>query len=126
MVVEWLCLFRKWDVAVALAKSQKYQELDQNCERWRWPVAERLLQRINLQRAPNGEVAVDTNAVSSEGSIMIVTTGNDVAGYSISEYLGIVRGIVVRSPSITQGFLGGLKQIVGGNRSIHAKQIDLQ
>ena len=40
---------------------------------------------------------------------MIVTTGNDVVGYVISEYLGIVRGIVVRSPSISQGLLGGLK-----------------
>ena len=46
---------------------------------------------------------------------MIVTTGNEVAGYAISEYLGIIRGIVVRSPNIAQGFLGGLKQMVGGN-----------
>jgi len=46
---------------------------------------------------------------------MIVTTGNDVAGKVIRKYLGVVRGIVVRSPSITQGFLGGLKQIMGGN-----------
>ena len=46
---------------------------------------------------------------------IIVTTGNEVAGYRIAEYLGIVRGIVVRSPTIAQGFLGGLKQIVGGN-----------
>ena len=47
--------------------------------------------------------------------LIIVTTGNDIAGYRISEYLGVVRGIVVRSPGIAQGFLGGLKQIVGGN-----------
>src|SRR5438128_2097628 len=46
---------------------------------------------------------------------MIVTTGNEVAGHTISQYLGVVRGIVVRSPSIAQGFLGGLNQIVGGN-----------
>jgi uncharacterized protein YbjQ (UPF0145 family) len=46
---------------------------------------------------------------------MIVTTGNDVAGHTIASYIGIVRGIVVRSPNIAQGFLGGLKQIVGGN-----------
>jgi uncharacterized protein YbjQ (UPF0145 family) len=46
---------------------------------------------------------------------IIVTTGNDVAGHRISEYLGIVRGIVVRSPTIAQGFFGGLKRIVGGN-----------
>ena len=46
---------------------------------------------------------------------MIVTTGNEVAGSTITKYIGVVRGIVVRSPSIAQGFFGGLKQIVGGN-----------
>src|SRR5438270_11408992 len=46
---------------------------------------------------------------------MIVTTGNEVTGHAIVKYLGIVRGIVVRSPTIAQGFLGGLKQMVGGN-----------
>jgi uncharacterized protein YbjQ (UPF0145 family) len=46
---------------------------------------------------------------------MIVTTGNEVSGYHIAEYLGIVRGIVVRSPGIKQGILGGLKQFIGGN-----------
>src|SRR5262249_14133302 len=46
---------------------------------------------------------------------MIVTTGNDVTGHAIAGYIGIVRGIVVRSPNLAQGFLGGLKQIVGGN-----------
>jgi uncharacterized protein YbjQ (UPF0145 family) len=52
---------------------------------------------------------------------MIVTTGNDVAGHSITNYIGIVRGIVVRSPSIAQGFFGGLKQIVGGNIESYAQ-----
>ena len=51
---------------------------------------------------------------------MIVTTGTEVAGHTIASYLGIVRGIVVRSPSITQGFLGGLKQLVGGNIESYA------
>ena len=57
----------------------------------------------------------------SRRSQIIVTTGNEVSGYVISEYLGIVRGIVVRSPSISQGLLGGLKQIVGGNIESYAK-----
>jgi uncharacterized protein YbjQ (UPF0145 family) len=46
---------------------------------------------------------------------VIVTTGNDVGGHRITEYLGVVRGIVVRSPGIKQGLLGGLKQFIGGN-----------
>lgn len=46
---------------------------------------------------------------------MIITTGNEVAGYEIVEYLGIVRGIVVRATGISRGFIGGLKSIAGGN-----------
>jgi uncharacterized protein YbjQ (UPF0145 family) len=53
--------------------------------------------------------------------VMIVTSGNEVAGKTISSYIGIVRGIVVRSPSIAQGVMGGLKQIVGGNIESYAK-----
>ncbi len=51
---------------------------------------------------------------------MITTTGNDVSDYSISEYIGLDRGIVVRSPTITQGLLGSLKQVVGGNIESYA------
>jgi uncharacterized protein YbjQ (UPF0145 family) len=52
---------------------------------------------------------------------MIVTTGNEVGDRSIAKYLGVVRGIVVRSPTISQGILGGLKQIVGGNIEAYAE-----
>src|SRR4029078_4247378 len=46
---------------------------------------------------------------------MIVTTGNGVDGREVSEYLGVVRGIVVRATGIGRGIVGGLKSIVGGN-----------
>jgi uncharacterized protein YbjQ (UPF0145 family) len=46
---------------------------------------------------------------------VIVTTANDVAGHRVREYLGVVRGIVVRSPNIGQSFVGAFKQLVGGN-----------
>lgn len=52
---------------------------------------------------------------------MIVTTGNDVAGHEIDAYLGVVRGIVVRAPSIAQGIMGGLKSLVGGNIEAYAQ-----
>lgn len=45
---------------------------------------------------------------------MIVTTTMDVEGFRIVEYRGIVRGIIVRSPTIMQGLLGGLKNMIGG------------
>jgi uncharacterized protein YbjQ (UPF0145 family) len=44
-----------------------------------------------------------------------VTTGNTLEGYEVSEYLGIVRGIVVRAQTIGQGIRGAFSQIFGGN-----------
>jgi uncharacterized protein YbjQ (UPF0145 family) len=46
---------------------------------------------------------------------VIVTTANDIAGHDVVEYLGVVRGITVRSLNIAQGFLGAVKQIAGGD-----------
>ncbi|HEV3165550.1 MAG TPA: YbjQ family protein [Isosphaeraceae bacterium] len=43
-----------------------------------------------------------------------VTTTFTIEGYRIERYLGIVRGIIVRSPTIVQGFFGSLKSIIGG------------
>lgn len=45
---------------------------------------------------------------------IIVTTTFTVEGYHISQYLGVVRGIIVRAPTISQGIMGGLKSIIGG------------
>jgi len=46
---------------------------------------------------------------------MIVTTGLNVEGKQVVEYLGVVRGIVVRATGIGRGIVGGLKSIIGGN-----------
>ena len=45
---------------------------------------------------------------------MIVSTTFDVQGRRVREYKGVVRGITVRAPTISQGILGGLKSIIGG------------
>ncbi len=51
----------------------------------------------------------------SKGTVKIpVTTTLTIEGHRIKEYKGIVRGIIVRSPTIAQGILGGLKSIIGG------------
>jgi uncharacterized protein YbjQ (UPF0145 family) len=46
---------------------------------------------------------------------MMVTTTFSFEGYKIKEYRGLVRGIIVRAPTIAQGIIGGLKNIIGGN-----------
>ena len=43
-----------------------------------------------------------------------VTTTFTIEGYRIKQYMGVVRGLVVRAPTISQGILGGLKSIIGG------------
>ncbi|MEI6535094.1 MAG: YbjQ family protein [Verrucomicrobiaceae bacterium] len=54
-------------------------------------------------------------------SPIIVTTTNDIAGANISAYLGVVRGLIVRTPNIGASILGGLKSLLGGNISQFAK-----
>ena len=45
-------------------------------------------------------------------------------GYRIKEYKGIVRGIIVRSPTIMQGLLGGLKSVIGGRISAYTEMCE--
>lgn len=45
---------------------------------------------------------------------MLITTTNDVAGYEITEVLGEVFGLTVRSRNIGSQLGAGLKSIVGG------------
>jgi uncharacterized protein YbjQ (UPF0145 family) len=52
---------------------------------------------------------------SARPAPMPVTTTFTIEGYRIRQYLGVVRGIIVRAPTISQGFFGGLKSIIGGN-----------
>ena len=52
---------------------------------------------------------------------LIVTTTNDIAGAQIDNYLGVVRGLVVRTPNIGASILGGLKSLMGGNISQFSK-----
>src|SRR5262249_7359124 len=63
------------------------------------PVGRRLLRHRNTRMA----------------SKITVTTANNLEGYEIAEYLGVVRGIVVRAQTITQGLRGALASVFGGN-----------
>jgi uncharacterized protein YbjQ (UPF0145 family) len=45
---------------------------------------------------------------------MQISTTFTIEGHKIVEYKGLVRGIIVRAPTIAQGILGGLKAIIGG------------
>ena len=49
----------------------------------------------------------------------MITTALNLDGYRITESLGIVRGITVRSRSILGNIAGGLQTLLGGNISIY-------
>lgn len=55
---------------------------------------------------------------------MIVTTAPTIEGHRIKETKGIVRGLIVRSPTIGQGFLGGLGQVFGGQNAAFTKMCE--
>ena len=44
----------------------------------------------------------------------MTTTAFELSGYRVVKTFGVVRGIIVRAPTITQNIFGGLKTIIGG------------
>lgn len=50
-----------------------------------------------------------------------VTTANELVGYKVVRYLGIVRGITVRSRSVIGNIGAGLQTLVGGNITIYTE-----
>lgn len=55
---------------------------------------------------------------------MIISTTFEIQGRPITQYLGLVRGITVRAPTIGQGIVGGLKSIVGGRIGAFTEMCD--
>ena len=50
-----------------------------------------------------------------------VTTTFGFEGYKITRYLGVVRGITVRSRSVVGNFVGSLQTLVGGNITVYTE-----
>lgn len=56
-----------------------------------------------------------------DASATLVTTANGIDGFRVTQNLGVVRGIVVRSRSVVGNFVAGLQMIFGGNISIYTE-----
>jgi uncharacterized protein YbjQ (UPF0145 family) len=50
---------------------------------------------------------------------MIVATTNDITGYKVVRYLGVVRGITVRSRSIVGNVGASIQALFGGNITLY-------
>src|SRR5690349_14892118 len=55
---------------------------------------------------------------------LIVTTTFQIEGHRIVRYCGVVRGLIVRSPTLTQGLLGGLKSMIGGSIGAYSQMCE--
>lgn len=51
----------------------------------------------------------------------LVSSTLDIKGYEITEQMGIVQGIVVRSRSVVGNFFGSIQSIFGGNITIYTE-----
>jgi uncharacterized protein YbjQ (UPF0145 family) len=51
----------------------------------------------------------------------LITTSTHLEGYKITNQLGVIRGITVRSRSIVGNFAGGILSIFGGKNSIYTE-----
>lgn len=51
----------------------------------------------------------------------LVTTGNDLTGYKITKYFGLVRGITVRSRNVFANIGAGFQTLLGGNITIYTQ-----
>jgi uncharacterized protein YbjQ (UPF0145 family) len=52
---------------------------------------------------------------------MIVTTSNALEGYKITQQLGLVRGITVRSRGALGNLRGAFQTLMGGNISVYTE-----
>ena len=48
---------------------------------------------------------------------MLLTTADKIDNHEVLDTKGMVTGIIVRTPTIAQGILGGLKNIIGGKNT---------
>lgn len=62
-----------------------------------------------------------TPPIQSSGIHQFITTANELEGYKVVRYLGIVRGITVRSRSIIGNMGAGIQTIFGGNITIYTE-----
>jgi uncharacterized protein YbjQ (UPF0145 family) len=51
---------------------------------------------------------------------MVIATTNDIVGHRVVRYLGVVRGITVRSRSIVGNFGASIQALFGGNITLYS------
>lgn len=73
------------------------------------------------QAKSDDPIADEKQAVASMAnpSDLIISTTPTLEGYRIKEYKGVVRGVIVRQPTIGQGLSANLERMKGGKISAY-------
>lgn len=66
----------------------------------------------------------NVGSASPAPSDMIVTTTSAIDGYHVKEYKGIVRGVTVRQPTITQNLAAGFQKLAGGKIGSYVQMVE--
>src|SRR4051812_46393535 len=82
-------------------------------------VAKTILLKISVLLSLEGSISIFI--VIFIKKIMLVTTSTNLEGYRITQQLGVVRGLIVRSRSIFGNIAGGLQSLFGGNITIYTE-----
>jgi uncharacterized protein YbjQ (UPF0145 family) len=79
------------------------------------------VEELNLKVAEEKRSESVSSAIQELASLRLiaVTTTPTVQGYRVSHYLGIARGVVVRTPNIFEGFGGAVGKALGGRVSAY-------
>ena len=89
-----------------------------------WKLASELLllvEAMNAAQARKTEEQKRSEAAAAslaarKGGMIVVTTTPSVQGYRVKEYLGMTRGIIVRTPNIFEGISGAVGMFLGGGQ----------
>jgi uncharacterized protein YbjQ (UPF0145 family) len=60
--------------------------------------------------------ATKSAVIAKRKGLLAVTTTPTVQGYRVMEYIGITRGIIVRTPNILEGIGGSIGKFLGGGQ----------
>lgn len=80
-----------------------------------------LIEAINTAQARKTEEEKRSEAAAAslaarKGGMIVVTTTPSVQGYRVKEYLGMTRGIIVRTPNLFEGIGGAVGMFLGGGQ----------
>ena len=96
-----------------------------------WRLVTELIKQIEAASAEEARLAAEVVRQVSEvakkeaakaaqlakrGGLVAVTTTPTVQGFRIKEYIGITRGIIVRTPNILEGIGGSIGKFLGGGQ----------